>query len=52
VFNSIQQHLDQLKEINSIKNMQVPVTDAMRAQGIDSDVIEIPLVFDAATFFA
>jgi hypothetical protein len=52
VFNSIQQHLDQLKEINGIKNMQVPVTDDMRAQGIASDVIEIPLVFDAATFFA
>jgi hypothetical protein len=52
VFDTIQKHLDQLKEINSIKNMQVPVTDAMRAQGITSDIIEIPLVFDASTFFA
>jgi hypothetical protein len=52
VFDTIKKHLDQLKEINSIKNMNVPVTDAMRAQGIVSDIIEIPLVFDAATFFA
>jgi len=52
VFNKIQDHLDRLKDVNSIKNMQVPVTDAMRAQGITSDIIEIPLVFDAATFFA
>jgi hypothetical protein len=52
VFNKIQDHLDRLKDVNSIKNMQVPVTDAMREQGITSDIIEIPLVFDAATFFA
>jgi hypothetical protein len=52
IFNKIQDHLDRLKDANSIKNMQVPVTDAMRAQGITSDIIEIPLVFDAATFFA
>jgi hypothetical protein len=50
-FNKIQNHLDQLKDANSIKNMQVPVTDEMRTQGITSDIIEIPLVFDASTFF-
>jgi len=52
IFNKIQDHLDRLKDANSIKHMQVPVTDAMREQGITSDIIEIPLVFDAATFFA
>jgi hypothetical protein len=51
VFNKIKNHLDQLKEANSVKTMKVPVTDAMRGQGITSDIIEIPLVFDASTFF-
>lgn len=51
VFNKIQKHLDQLKDTNSVKTMKVPVTDVMREKGITSDIIEIPLVFDAATFF-
>lgn len=51
VFNKIQDHLDRLKDTNSIKNMKVPVTDAMKTQGVASDIIEIPLVFDASTFF-
>jgi hypothetical protein len=51
VFNKIQDHLDRLKDTNSIKNMKVPVTDAMKMQGVASDIIEIPLVFDASTFF-
>jgi hypothetical protein len=51
-FNIIEEHLNKLKETNSIKPMIVPVTDEMRAQGIQGDTIEIPLVFDASTFFA
>ena len=51
MFNTIQAHLDKLKEINSIKPMTVPVTDEMREQGITGDSVEIPLVFDASTFF-
>jgi hypothetical protein len=51
VFNKIQNHLDALKEANSIKPVQVTVTEDMRARGITEDVIEVPLVFDPATFF-
>ena len=51
IFNAIQNHLDQLKEINSIKPIRVPVTDAMRARGVTTEVIEVPLVFDPSTFF-
>jgi len=51
VFNKIQNHLDTLKEANSIKPVQVTVTEYMKARGITEDVIEVPLVFDPATFF-
>ena len=51
VFNKIQNHLDTLKEANSIKPVQVTVTEDMKARGITEDVIEVPLVFDPATFF-
>lgn len=51
IFNKIQNHLDLLKEANAIKPVQVTVTEEMRARGITDDVIEVPLVFDPATFF-
>jgi hypothetical protein len=51
VFNKIQNHLDTLKDANSIKPVQVTVNEDMRARGITEDVIEVPLVFDPATFF-
>lgn len=51
VFNAIQNHLESLKEINSIKPVIVEVTDEMRERGITGDTIEVPLVFDPATFF-
>jgi hypothetical protein len=51
IFNKIQNHLDTLKEANSIKPVQVTVTEDMKARGITEDVIEVPLVFDPATFF-
>lgn len=51
IFNSIQQHLEQLRNINTVKPIVVSVTDEMRAQGITSDKIEVPLTFDASTFF-
>lgn len=52
VFNKIQSHLEQLREINSVKPMRIEVTDELRAQGVTGDTIEVPLVFDASTFFA
>lgn len=52
IFNKVQQHLENLKEINAIKPMTLPVTDEMKQQGITGETIEVPLVFDPSTFFA
>jgi hypothetical protein len=51
IFNIVQAHLENLKTINSIKPIQVNVTEEMKAQGITGDNVEVPLVFDPATFF-
>jgi len=51
IFNAIQKHLDNLKEINSIKPIRVTVTEDMKVRGITGEYVEIPLVFDPATFF-
>ena len=51
IFNKVQDHLEKLKEQNSIKPMQIAVTEDMRAAGVSEDIIEVPLVFDASTFF-
>jgi hypothetical protein len=51
VFNAIQNHLESLKELNSIKPITVEVNAEMREKGITGDTIEVPLVFDPATFF-
>jgi len=51
IFNIVQSHLENLKIINSIKPIQVEVTEEMKAQGITGDTVEVPLVFDPATFF-
>ena len=52
IFNKIQRHLEMLKEKNSLKSVQIPVTEELRAQGVTGETIEVPLVFDASTFFA
>ena len=51
IFNAIQKHLDNLKDINSIKPIRVTVTEDMKSRGITGEYVEIPLVFDPATFF-
>ena len=51
IFNKIQQHLDKLKELNTIKPIIVSVTDEMREKGITGETIEVPLTFDPSTFF-
>ena len=51
VFNKIQKHLENLKEINSIKPITIPVTEELKLQGVTDDVITIPLTFDPSTFF-
>lgn len=52
IFSKVQQHLDNLREQNSIKPIRVPVTEEMKEKGYKEDFIEIPLVFDPSTFFA
>jgi hypothetical protein len=51
VFESVRQHLDAMREQNSLKPMTVETTTEMRAQG-SPDTMQIPLVFDPASFFA
>lgn len=51
IFNKIQNHLESLRDINSIKPMSVQVTDEMKAQGIQGDSVEVPITFDPSTFF-
>jgi len=51
IFNMIQAHLEQMKDVNTIKPMIVDVTDEMREKGITGDTVEVPLTFDPSTFF-
>lgn len=51
IFNKIQDHLERLKTVNSIKPIVIQVTEEMKAAGVTEDTIEVPLVFDASTFF-
>lgn len=50
IFNSVQEHLNMLKERNAIKPMKVQATPEMIAVGVSSE-IEVPIIFDASTFF-
>ena len=52
IFNQIQAHLDRLKDINEIKPIRVPVTEQMKEKGFEGEFVEVPLIFDPATFFA
>jgi len=51
IFDIIHSHLDNLKEQNSLKPIEVAVTDEMREQGFTDDTVEIPITFDASSFF-
>lgn len=51
IFNAVQEHLEKLREINSIKPIQIAVTDEMKAKGIQGEFVEIPITFDPSTFF-
>ena len=51
LFNVIQKHLDALRDNNSIKPIKIPTPPEYKAKGIEQETIEIPLVFDPATFF-
>lgn len=51
IFNKIQKHLENLQKINSIKPIEIEVTEEMRAQGVTEDKVQIPLTFDPSNFF-
>lgn len=51
IFNAVQDHLEKLREINSIKPIQIAVTEEMKARGIQGEFLEIPITFDPSTFF-
>jgi len=51
IFNRIQTHLEALRDNNTIKPMSVAVTDEMRENGVTGDVVQVPITFDASTFF-
>lgn len=51
IFKKIENHLENLKNINSVKPITVKVTEDLKMQGVKEDTIEIPLIFDASNFF-
>jgi hypothetical protein len=51
IFNKIQNHLEKMRETNTVKPLNIQVTDEMREAGVEGESIEVPLTFDASTFF-
>jgi hypothetical protein len=51
IFNKIKNHLDKMSIQNTTKPMIINVTEEMREEGITGDTVEVPITFDAATFF-
>lgn len=52
IFNKIQNHLEHLQEINTLKPITIEVNEELKQKGVTEDKIQVPLVFDPATFFA
>ena len=51
MFNTIQNHLDKLKDINQIPNVVIQTPAHVKEKGYTGETIEVPLVFDPSTFF-
>lgn len=51
IFDKIRNHIDKLREQNTIRPLKISVTDEMRQAGITENEVEIPLQFDPASFF-
>lgn len=51
IFNKIQDHLDKLKDQNQIKPILIPTPEDLKQKGYTGETVEVPLVFDPATFF-
>jgi hypothetical protein len=50
IFNQVKDHLDRLRDQNTIRPLKVKASDDMIAAG-SAEEIEVPIVFDPATFF-
>lgn len=50
-FGKVKDHIDKMREANAVKPLTIPVTDEMRAQGVETDTIEYPISFDPSNFF-
>jgi len=51
MFNKIQAHIEEYRIKNSLRPINVAVTEEMREKGFTGDSVEVPITFDAATFF-
>ena len=51
IFKKIKDHLEVMREQNQIRPLKVKPTEEMIAAGYSTDLVEIPLVFDASSFF-
>jgi len=51
IFDKIENHIQNLNQQNAIKPVKVTVTEEMQSLGITGETLEIPLTFDASTFF-
>ena len=51
IFTAVQKHIEELKELNTLKPLTVHVTEEMKEKGFKGDTAEIPLIFDPSTFF-
>lgn len=50
IFDSVKNHLDRMREQNTLKPLTVATTPEMQAQGA-AETIEVPIVFDPSNFF-
>jgi hypothetical protein len=51
IFDAIKNHIEKMRENNTVKPMTIDTTDEMRAAGVTIDKVEIPIQFDPAHFF-
>jgi len=51
IFDKIKNHIEAMRETNTVKPMTIDTTDEMREAGVKIDKVEIPIQFDPAHFF-
>ena len=51
IFDAIKNHIEKMRENNTVKPMTIDTTEEMRAAGVTIDKVEIPIQFDPAHFF-